>query len=158
MDVSPIFGIIFTIIVMVFLLVFGLMYNPGPIEEEAQLGRTIKMLGERIDNIYRNAEGSRTEFMLSFSKNYRLCFFNSSNPESRFYSDSSMTWDPDQTVKFRINQSGYNSWYYKGEDNAAGYGYSFSYLAMPTEKNFCAIGGSKIYLVNRGIGVEVSAA
>ncbi len=157
MDVSMIFGIIFTIIVMAALLVFGWeqIANLLGFGGEAQTLRSIDNLNKKIDFIYRNAEGSRTEFTLAFPKDYKLCFFNSSNPAPKFYSDRSRTWNPDQTVNFKINQSGYNSWYYRGEDDAGGHGYKFAYLETATEKNFCAVGGTKLSIVNRGYTVEV---
>ncbi|MCJ7816312.1 MAG: hypothetical protein MUP55_00505 [Candidatus Aenigmarchaeota archaeon] len=159
MDTSLVFGIIFTIIVMAALLVFGWdqIANLFGFGGEAQTLRSIDNLNKKIDFIYRNAEGSRTEFTLAFPKDYKLCFFNSSNPAPKFYSDRSKTWNPDQTVKFRINQSGYNSWYYKGADDAGGHGYNFAYLDIPTEKNFCAVGGTKLSIINRGYTVEVEA-
>jgi hypothetical protein len=157
MDVSMIFGIIFTIIVMAALLVFGWdqIANLFGFGGEAQTLRSIDNLNKKIDFIYRNAEGSRTEFTLAFPKDYKLCFFNSSNPAPKFYSDRSRTWNPDQTVNFRINQSGYNSWYYRGEYDAGGHGYKFAYLETATEKNFCAVGGTKLSIVNGGYTVEV---
>ncbi len=160
MDVSMVFGIIFTVIVMAVLLVFGWdqIANLFGFGGEAQTLRSIDSLGKKIDMIYRNAEGSRAEFTLAFPKDYRLCFFNSSSPAAKYYSDRSRTWNPDQTVKFRINQSGFNSWYYKGADNAVGNGHIFPYLDIPTEKNFCAQGGTRLSVVNMGYGVEVETA
>ena len=160
MDVSMVFGIIFTIIVMAVLLVFGWdqIANLLGFGGDAQTLRSIDSLGKKIDFIYQNAENSRSEFTLSFPKDYKLCFFNSSNPAPKYYSDRSMTWNPDQTVKFMINQSGFNSWYYSGTDNASGRGHSFRYLDIPTEKNFCAPGGTKLSVVNRGYSVEVELA
>jgi|GEM_PF-717737 len=160
MDPSMVFGIIFTIIVMGVLIVFGwdqiaTIFGFGG---EAQIIRTIDNLNKKVDYIYRNAEGSRAEFTLAFPKSYSLCFFNASDPSPRFYSDKSMTWNPDQTVKFRINQSGFNSWWYAGGDTAQGKGYRFSYLEIPTAKNFCSLGGTKLSIVNRGYSVEIERA
>ena len=160
MDVSMVFGIMFTIIVMAALIVFGWdqIANLFGFGGEAQIMRSIENINKKIDFIYRNAENSRSEFTLAFPKSYSLCFFNSSDPSPRFYSDRSMTWNPDQTVKFMINQSGFNSWYYSGEDTAAGHGYAFRYLDIPTAKNFCSLGGSRLSIVNRGYSVEVERA
>ena len=153
MDVSMVFGIIFTLIVMGLLLVFGWQQiaNLFGIGEEAQVASTIKGLEKKIDDLYYKAEGSRASFVLSFPKEYRMCFFSPANPSPQFYQDKSMTWNPGQTTKYRINQSSYNSWHYKGNNDEAGDGYIFPHLQMPAEKNFCATGQSKIYIVNTGM-------
>ena len=164
MDVSLIFGIIFTLIVIGALLVFGwdLIADFFGIGGESQVLRTIENLGKKVSEIYRLAEGSSEQFSLSFPKEYRLCFFNSSYPEERFYSDKSRNWDPDSTTKYSINASHYNAWYYKGENDAAGSGKRIPYLEINAEppppqnnNNFCALGGSKIYIVKKWEWVEV---
>lgn len=157
MDVSMVFGIIFTIIVMGALLVFGWdqIANLLGFGGEAQVLKTIDSLQKGVEYFYRMAEGSGVEFRLDFPKDYRLCFFNSSNPADSFYPEKSMTWDPDSTTRYLINASGYNVWYYRGEDDAGGQGKRIPYLDTPTEKNFCATGGKMVYIVNRGYSVEV---
>ena len=157
MDVSLIFGIIFTLIVIGLLLVFGgeQIANILGFGGQAQVLKTMDNLKNKVDDIYRLGEGSSEQFTLSFPKEYRLCFFNSSNPADRFYSDKSMTWDPDSTVKYVINASRFNVWYHRGEDDAAGSGKSIPYLEMPTENNFCATGGKKVYIVKRYDWIEV---
>jgi hypothetical protein len=156
MDVSMIFGIIFTVIVISVILVFGgeQVANIFNLGGEAQILKSMDNLQKKVDSIYRLAEGSGSEFTLSFSKDYKICFFNSSNPADRF-SDKTSTWDPDQTVKYRINSSHYNTWYFSGSNDASGDGKRIPYLDMPTDKNFCAPGGSKVYIVKRFDGVEI---
>lgn len=160
MDVSLIFGIIFTIIVMGALIAFGwpLIADYLGFGENAQVLKSIDSLGKKIDSVYRLAEGSGAQFNLSFSKDYRLCFFNSSNPAPRYYSQRSMTWDPDWTTKYSINASHYNVWYYQGQDDAAGQGKKIPYLDTPTDKNFCAPGGTALYLEKKYDWVEVKPA
>ena len=157
MDVSLIFGIIFTLIVIGLLLVFGgeQIANILGFGGHAQVLKTIANLKNKVDDVYRLGEGSSEQFTLSFSKDFRLCFFNSSNPADRFYSDKSMTWDPDSTTKYLINASHYNAWYYAGSNSASGEGKIIPYLEMPTENNFCATGGKKVYIVKKWDWVEV---
>ena len=157
MDVSMIFGIIFTIIIMSVILIFGAeqIANILGLGAEAQVAKSIDNLQKEVDSYYRQAEDSGGGVSLSFPKNYRLCFFNSSNPARKLYSDRSLTWDPDSTTRYVINASRYNIWYYQGEDDAAGRGRRIPYLDMPTDKNFCAPGGIKIYITNTGNGVEI---
>jgi hypothetical protein len=157
MDVSLVFGMIFTLIVIGLLLVFGWEQIAGILgfSAEAQVLKNIDNLKNKVDDTYRLGEGSSEQFTLSFPKDYSLCFFNSSNPADRFYSDKSVTWDPDSTVKYLINASHYNVWYYAGSDSAAGKGKRIPYLEMPTENNFCATGGKKVYIVKKYDWVEI---
>ena len=156
MDVSLIFGIIFTIIVISVVLVFGgeQIANLFGLSGEAQIIKSIGNLQSKVDEIYRLAENSGEDFKLTFSKDYKLCFFSPSNPQRRL----SAGWNPDSTVLYRINQSGYNIWYFKGSDSASGTGKSIPYMSIPSTKNFCSTGGSEVYIVNRGNFVEVEPA
>ena len=153
MDVSMIFGIIFALILIGALLAFGLPL----IEKYIKIGidsevlKTIDNLQKKVDEIYRLAENSAEEFKLSFPKDYKLCFFNSSDPKKHY----SAGWDPDSTTLYRINQSRYNVWYYSGDDDARGDGKAIPYLDIPTEKNFCVPGGSKVYVTKRWSGVSI---
>jgi|SRR3990172_2532244 len=157
MDVSLIFGIIFTLIVISLLLVFGgkQIADILGFGGQAQVLKSIDNLKNKIDYVYRLGDGSSDTFELSFPKEYRICFFNSSNPADRFYSEQSMTWDPDSTTRYSINRSQYNTWWYSGEDDRDGQGKRIPHLEMPTENNFCATGGKKVYLVKRYDSVEI---
>lgn len=152
MNTKIIFGImIFAVILIGIIIIFGSYVNfPDPPSKGAMIQKTINNLNKKVDSIYRLVEGSGAEFSLTFSEDYEICFFNSSNPSP------TATWNPDITTKFRINQSRYNAWYFKiSEGNVAGNGYRFAYLDMPTDKNFCAPGGSKIYILRTYNGVEI---
>ena len=153
MDVSLIFGIIFTIILISVILVFGggVIADFFGMSGQAQVLKSIDNLGKKADELYRLAGGSSEQFKLSFSKDYKLCFFNSSDPQKHL----SAGWDPDGTVIYRIKQSGYNTWYYQGTNDAAGSGVKVSYLRTATADNFCVPGGSTVYLTNRGDYVSV---
>jgi hypothetical protein len=157
MDVSMLFGIIFTCIVIGVILIFGgeQIANFFLLGSQAQVLKTMDSLQKKVDSIYRLAEGSGSEFALSFPKDYKVCFFNSSNPAPRFYADMARTWDPDSITKYRINSSHYNTWYFSGNDNAAGDGKRIPYLDIPTSKNFCIPGGGKVYVVKRFDSVEI---
>jgi hypothetical protein len=151
MDVSMVFGLIFTCIVISAILIFGWeqITNFFGIGSQAQLAKTAENLKKNVDSVYGLAEGSGAEFRLALPKEYRLCFFNSSNPAARFYASRANSWDPDTTTKYRINASGYNTWYFSGD------GVTIPHLDMPTNKNFCAPGGSDVYIVKRFEGVEI---
>ena len=155
-----IFGIIFTIIVMGAIIAFGWpeIAKVIGLGEESKVLKDIDNLNKKIDSLYRLAEGSEDHFKLSFSTDYKLCFFNSSNPASRYYSQRSMIWNPGTTTKYLINSSHYNIWYYNGQDESAGQGKRIPYLDMPTENNFCTPGGTTLYLVKKYDWVEVEPA
>ncbi len=153
MDVSMIFGIIFTLILIGFILVFGgeQIANLLGLGTQTQVLKTIDNLQEKVDEIYRLAENSAEEFKLSFPKEYKLCFFNTSDPKQHL----SAGWNPDITMLYLINQSRYNIWFYQGNNNAAGQGKRIPYLDILTDKNFCVPGGSKVYVTKRWSGVSI---
>ncbi|MCX6814584.1 MAG: hypothetical protein NTY20_02980 [Candidatus Aenigmarchaeota archaeon] len=152
MDKRIVFGIIIFAVIIIGLFTILRLEVPGDPycgSQECMVLRTINNLEKRIEYTYFHEEGFREEFVLSFNKDFKLCFFNSSNPSE------TATWNPEMPTKYLINQSGFNVWYYRGEDDNGGKGEIISHLEIPTEKNFCTQGGSKVYIVSKSYGVEI---
>jgi hypothetical protein len=154
MDAGMVFGIIFTIFVMGIVLVFGwdqilIILGFG---EQAQMTNELKSINQKVDQVYNMAENSEKSHTLSISSSSKICFFNSSDPSARIYSDDSLSWKPDPVYRTLIKNEGYNTWYYAGNTKS---GYTIPKLDMPTDKNFCAAGGSKIYIIRKYNGVEI---
>jgi hypothetical protein len=157
MDAGMVFGIIFTIFVMGIILVFGWdqISNFLGFGVKAQISRELESIKQKVDKVYNMAENSEESHTLSISSPNKICFFNSSNPSARIYSDDSISWKPDPVYRTLIKNEGYNTWYYAGDTKN---GYTIPKLDMPTDKNFCAPGGSKIYIIRMYDGVEIEPA
>lgn len=156
MDVSMIFGIIFTIVVIGLVLIFG----SGALQDlfcfgsDAQIIKEIKNIEKKVEDIYYLAENSGETHTISIPSSQKICFFNSSDPSPR-YTDSLHTWNPDSAYQRIIKNEGYNVWYYSGcRQN----GYTIPKLDLPANKNFCAPGGSKIYILKKWDWVEIEPA
>jgi len=154
MDAGMVFGIIFTIFVMGIVLVFGWdqIASFFGMSAQAQVLRELKLVEQKVDSVYNMAENSGEPHTLSISSSNKICFFNSSDPSPRIYSDDSISWKPDPVYRTLIMNEGYNTWYYAGSKKS---GYAIQKLDIPTDKNFCAPGGSKIYIQRAHNGVEI---
>ena len=154
MDAGMVFGLIFTICVMAMILFFGLdqimsFFGMG---QDSQLIREIKTIAQDVDRIYNMAENSGEPHTLSIPESTKICFFNSSNPSTRIYADDTISWKPDPAFKTIIKGDGFNTWYYAGSKKG---GYTINKLDMPTDMNFCAPGGTKIYIMRTYNGVVI---
>jgi hypothetical protein len=157
MDAGMVFGIIFTIFVMGIVIVFGWdqISNFLGFGEQARMTRELESIKQKVDQVYNMAENSEKSHTLSISSSNKICFFNSSNPSARIYGDDSISWKPDPVYTTLIKNEGYNAWYYAGSTKS---GCTIPKLDMPTDKNFCAPGGSKIYIIRTYSGVEIEPA
>lgn len=147
MSVGVIFGLIFTIIVMIMLIVFGstILAFIFPQGNDAQLLRVIENMETVVDDIHFQSSGSGQYFTLNIPKNSKLCFVNSSHPDPTYYPDPKMTWDPDIVYQKMITDGGYNIWYETSSGESGG---EIKKLSIAKGKNFCAFSGMKIYLQN----------
>lgn len=149
MSVGMIFGIIFTIIVISLLLVFGnraisfiFCYS-----SDAQVSRTILSLESTVDDLYTLTEGNSNVFNLNIPGGTLVCFVNPNDPSPNLRGD----WNPDPVYQTIISEDGYTIWY---EHCSGKSGRVIEYL-LPKE-NFCAGPGTGIYLENKGTWVEAS--
>ena len=154
MDAGMVFGLIFTICVMAMILFFGLdqiadFFGFGT---ETQVHRELKEVAQDVDRIYNMAENSGEPHTLSIPESTKICFFNSSNPSPRIYADDSISWKPDAAFRTIIKSEGYNTWYYAGSKRG---GYAIHNLDMPSDKNFCAPGGTRVYITRMYNGVVI---
>jgi hypothetical protein len=156
MSVGMIFGIIFAILVMGMLLVFGsdvivIIFCMG---SDAQTQKTIQNLQTFVDDLYLLPSGSGDYFTLNIPKDSKLCFVNTSYPEPVFYPDPLKTWDPDRVYQRIIKDEGYNIWYHHCSGQSGGK-IDHLYIGSGNSKNFCARPGMKLYLENVGRWVAI---
>jgi len=174
------FAIIFTIIIIGFLFVFAFpqistMIGMGG---EAQINKVVKDLDSVVEEAYHLAEGSSRLFTLSMPSTAKVCFLDLNNPTTCAYAQKWKSWCPgnptcefgkteefivvDQTLLDPTNpQYMSNIWIYRSEQDF-GEGYEIPGLEPVCDRtdccSFCVPGGTRLYLENKGLYVEVSEA
>lgn len=152
MEISMVFGIIFAIIVICLILVFGMdqVVNMFCVTNTAQTQKAVKDLENLVNNVYQLGEGSSMPFSVKIPRNTKLCFLNYSNPAPM------NNWAPDpelyQSIGYEISQKRYNMWilYDCGLGEP---GYKVKYLSI--HENFCVGTGTELYLENKGQYVAI---
>lgn len=152
MQVGAMFGIIFALIVMAFVILFGTgqINNMLCTGSMGQTSKTIRNLEIVVGDIQASGEGSGDIIRLSLPENARVCFVNPDNPSPSILGD----WmpDPNLFIEEEIQSNSYNMWIEYG-CGVAGEGYDMHYVY--TNSNFCAIKGDRLLLTNTGIEVSV---
>lgn len=155
MNAGMVFALIFTVIVIGLVLVFGLgqMGSLFCMSSDAQVGKSMTDLETVASEVYNLAEGSSRVFRISLPGDSKLCFVDPEGTGIQLYTaaDSWKNWVPDPVYESIIQEKGYNIWY---EMCSGKGGKTLSYVKVP--KNFCVIGGKSIYLENKGLWVEIS--
>ena len=156
MDASMTFALILTVVIIGFVLAFG-MGQVGDLfcmSGDAQVGKAISDLEAISSEVYNLAEGSSRVFRVSLSGDYKLCFVNKDSPGIQLYpsAESWKNWQADPVFESMIKSKGYNIWYKMCSGQG---GKAVPYIKV--EKSFCASGGNDIYLENKGLWVEASA-
>lgn len=145
-----VFIIIFAIIVIGFILVYGggTIMDVFCIGNIAATDKSIKDMEHIVQEVYHFAEGSSQVFQLNLPRSVKICFINSSSPESNIIKG----WKPDPVIEDIIKTEGYNIWIYYNCGNRDT-GFKINYLS--TSENFCITGSNKLYLENRGTYITV---
>lgn len=155
MSVGMVFGIIFAIMVIGMILVFGadvtnIIFCTG---NDAQIQKTIKNMQSVVEDIYVMPSGSGDWFTINIPKNFKICFVNSTDPRPVFHPDQQMNWDPDRVYQRIIQDEGYNIWFKHCGGESGG---EIKHLFISPEKNFCAKPGQRLYLENTGRWVAIT--
>jgi len=151
MNIGMVFAIIFAVIVLGFVIVFGWqqIVNIMCLGNEAQTGKAIKDLETSAQSLYGKALGSSSVFKLAIPGDSKFCFINSSNPRS----NPGGGWRPDPVIERMIENNGYNLWYSHCSGQS---GYEINHLLV--SENFCVRSGAELYLENIGSGVSIEKA
>ncbi len=154
MGVGMVFGIIFAVLVISMLFVFGSDAIMGIfcMGSDAQVQKAIQNMQTFVDDLYVLPSGSGDYFTIGIPKDYKLCFVNSTDPKAVIYPDPQKSWNPDRVYQRIITEEGYNVWYShcRGES-----GTMIEHLFINPDRNFCAKPGSRIYLQNVGRWVTI---
>ena len=152
MNTGMVFGIIFAILVIGMLFVFGIdqIANIFCVSNVAQTNKAVSDLENAVENVFNLAEGSAMPFKVSIPRNAEICFVNYSNPVPM------NTWNPDpdmyNIISNRITANRFNIWIKYG-CGTSDTGSKISYLRV--SENFCAGLGTDLYLENKGYHVAI---
>jgi len=154
MDVGLVFGIIFAIILIgaVFVYGFDLIKGFFCTGSDAQTLKAVKDLEVSVKDLYALSEGSTLPFKLHLPGDAKICFINPDDLSPNIPKG----WNPDSTLMELLNTSGTsfyrsNLWIEKCSEKI---GYKIPHL-LPAY-NFCATQGDELFLENKGYWVEVS--
>ena len=152
MDTGLVFGIIFAIIIIALLLVFGIeqIVNIFCMGNIAQADKSVKDLENEVESVYNLAEGSARTFTVRIPGNARICLVNPDDPSPM----NSWAPDPDlyESIKYSIESKQQNVWIKYGCGTSDD-GYRIRYLQV--SENFCAGSGTELYVENRGYYVAI---
>ncbi len=152
MNVGLIFGIIFAIIVMGMLIVFG-MQNIGSVIEvscESHIGQEMINIEKAVDKVRTFSQGSSIELIVLVpSCVERVCFVDPQHPEIE---NKKGGWMTNDFISDLVSSNGHNVVLLK--DDGSYDGYTVSKL-RPVE-NFCITTKEKTVLRNMGSRIEIS--
>lgn len=156
-----VFAIIFAIIVIGFIFALGFKQIEGffCLGSNAQTSKAVKDIEAVVDEVFVLAQGSSKTYPLSLPSDTKICFVEKDNPGPNPDRDPEMTWDPDPLIIEEFLQNPRsphyrsNLWiYFCGQP--LGEGYKMAYLSP--SKSFCAVGGHKLFIENKGASVDIS--
>ena len=149
MNVGLVFALLAALILIAFLLVFGLGAIGGifNVNEQAQVQKVVSDLEGVVKELYYRSPGNSVVTELGMPQGTSICFVNSS--ESNVWPERWKTWNPSQDIKSILDANDYNIWYFYSTGNS---GYRIEHLEVP--ESFCTIAGTEVYLENRGTYVS----
>ncbi|MFH1364665.1 MAG: hypothetical protein ABIH52_03325 [Candidatus Aenigmatarchaeota archaeon] len=150
MNVGMAFLLIFSIIVIILVLVFGsdVMKDFTCMGSEAKTVKAMKDLESIVGDLYLQAEGSSDLFDLNLPGDAEFCFVDPDTPER----NPAGNWKPDPVYVTLVEENGYTLWYTHctGKD-----GYVMRRI-QPTS-NFC-VKSTELYLENKGSFISIEEA
>lgn len=156
-----VFAIVFTLIIigMIFALGFTQIQDFFCLGANAQATKAVTDLESLVEEVYVLAEGSGKNYPLALPSGVKVCFVNEQNPDPRPWPDPGRTWNPDRLIleEFLKNPASpsyrSNTWiYFCGKPLGEGY----KIPSLSPSESFCAQGGDKLFLENKGTFVDVS--
>jgi len=155
MEIGTVFGIIFTLILMSALVIFGFIVM-SDISEQMELQQIVEEV-DKLQEIVTNfrlmtGTGSTDDYALQIPATSTFCFVNASDPSPQI----SRGWNPNSIVQSMIIENEYNLWYYY-QNGKKQEGKKINHLTVSEDfGNFCADNGAKLQLEKTGPIIEIS--
>ena len=110
MNVGMVFAVIFAVVVVGLVLVFGMeqIINIFCFGSDAQAMSAIKNLENEVDNLYVLAEGASKRYDLGIPADAEFCFI---DPSKADQANILKGWEPDPVFVSLIRENSYNIWY-----------------------------------------------
>jgi len=160
-------AIIFTLIVIGFLLVFGYQQISQwfIFQNQVQVMKVINDLEDTAKMTLDKSEGSTDTYTVKIPEAAGICFVDPKSPEKRIYTrdKTAQNWNPENIahVKTLIKNHGYNIFYFTDGGSKLD-GFEMSGVSPGktggTSDNFCVKNGMKVKFTNVGLYVEARPA
>ncbi|MBI4182223.1 MAG: hypothetical protein HY520_04625 [Candidatus Aenigmarchaeota archaeon] len=161
MDPGMAIAIIFTLIVIGVIIVFGFGQIGGLFctGANAQLFKAVQDLEDTVEEVHVLARGSAKTYRVAVPSDTSLCFVNQTNPAPHPYTNPAYTWNPDPLVIDEFLQNPASPAYQAPVwmtpcGSVLGEGYQMKYLSP--SRSFCAPGGTTLLIENVGRTVDIS--
>ena len=159
MQVGAVFGIIFAVIVLGFVLVLGTdqITNVMCTSSIAQTSKEVKNLETMVNDLQASGSGSSDSVQLRIAGNAEVCFVDPSDPRPNIIGG----WLPDPdlypVIESKIQTGMLNVWInYNCGTTEPGYTMDHVVTSIPGQTgNFCARAGDTILLTNVGTQVRI---
>lgn len=159
-----VFGVIIAIIVIIFLLVFGMpqIMNVFSLGGQSRAIQIVNNIERVAGDTWSLAVGSTRLLEVNIPSGTRICFVNSENPASQIY-DTSLQWKwwtPDTQVIQQMlsnpNSEYYQSniWVYWSEQDTIGEGKQISHLMPKDGLSFCVTGVRELFFERQYLRTE----
>lgn len=151
MQIAAVFGIVFAIIVLIFILIFGAgqIINIMCLGNIGTTNTAVKNLEAVVEDVASSGQGSTDIFDVNIPDNARICIINPYDPSASVTGG----WMPDRDMLIgeEIQDRGYTLWI---EYNCGKTGDGYKIPSIITDTNYCVEGGEKLLLTNMGIKVK----
>jgi len=155
MSVGMVFALIFTIVLMAFVILFGwdAVTRLLCFGENSKVQKSIDQIKDLVENhVYPKSKGFSEIYELNVPEGTRFCFVNSTDPRPNILGN----WEPDTIYQNMIKENKYTLWVKHCGGQS---GYRIDHLYIPPDRNFCVKTGARLYFENHGryVTVEVMA-
>ena len=148
MNIDVVFGIIFAIIIIAFVLVLGTRQITSffCLGGDAQAAGAVHDLTAEVNNLYPLAQGSAKAVDVRIPADAALCVVNLANPAP----DVSRGWDPPESVQLILSTPAHEESRNPVWSKSCGSWNSAAVPHLVAPHSFCISGASQIQLVNAG--------
>jgi len=155
MNVGLVFGMIFTVIIIGFVIAYGtgMIGDIFCLTGSAETHKALIDIESMAEEVYNYGFGSSRVYSLALPSGSKICFVDTDDPSTQVYPIRAYNWVPTEAQEIIISNLSRNIWY----KDCNGADYTTIERLQPADlKSFCAPGGTELYFENAGSIVEIS--